>query len=549
MAQTADHSPLPDDFLHKTASGSADASDLPPGFVVRPDGIYVKGGAGDPIAPRNICGTLTVKALSTTPDGRLRSKIVTFMDMDGREHERLVPLANFGPGTAKVVQSLRSGGLRVTYGADTDVARLLDEWIPAQRVIELDRYGWVGAGLDAFLTADGCCVGLDSYRCCNTTVETMPPSGTLDAWRVDVAAPCGNDPLAILALCCGLVGPLMRILDLPSCGVYFAGVTSVQGDLLMAVCRSVGLASVCTTALSGKALLRAGYRSQDGTFVLGELGAGNAPPIFKALDAAALGGSGDRKHYGRSFVVSFSPWSMAGMPVRRPGARTLIDGLIDIDGSACTLPTEVAQRIMHAAGNNHAVVGPAFLDWLLQTRSSFPTFAEMHVRLTQHFKASVDRENVVADRVASRLAAVALAGELATKAGLTGWQKADASHACLRLLCEWAARQACSGDTDANVYARQILDYAAKHAEQFADDAGSEGSAPRAGYRDTGHVYVLPRNWRDIFPDGAKKAAKALNAEGLLTSNSDGYQYRVPRGLDPKQPKVYALRLPAESPK
>lgn len=549
MAQTADHSPLPDDFLHKTASGSADASDLPPGFVVRPDGIYVKGGAGDPIAPRNICGPLTVKALSTTPDGRLRSKIVTFMDMDGREHERLVPLANFGPGTAKVVQSLRSGGLRVTYGADTNVARLLDEWIPAQRVIELDQHGWVGDAMDAFLTADGCCVGLDSYRCCDALIETMPPSGTWEAWRVDVAAPCGNDPFAILALCCGLVGPLMRILGLPSGGVNFAGVTSVQGDLLMAVCRSVGLASVCTTGLSGKALLRAGYRSQDGTFVLGELGAGDASRIFKALDATALAGAGDHKHYDRSFVVSFSPWSMEGMPVPRPGARTLIDDPIDIDGSACTLPTEVAQRIMHAAGNHHGVVGPAFLAWMLQRRTSFPKVAEMHVRLAQHFKASVGCEDVVADRVASRLAAVALAGELATQAGLTGWQKADASRACLRLLSAWVARHSCSVDTDANVYARQILDYVAKYSEQFASDAGSEGSAPRAGYRDTRHVYVLPRNWRAIFPNGAKKAAKALAAEGLLTSNSDGYQYRVPRGLDPNQPKVYALRLPAESPK
>ncbi|QRF66054.1 DUF927 domain-containing protein [Ponticoccus alexandrii] len=296
------------------------ATDLPPGFLVRHDGIYFISGAGDPIAPRKICGPLKVTALSTTPDGRLGSKVVRFTDMDGREHERLVPLANFGPGAAKVVQSLRSAGLRVTYGADTDVARLLDEWAPAQRVIELDQHGWVGGAMDAFLTADGCCVGLDSYRCCDALVETTPACGTLDAWRVDVATPCGNDPLAILALCSGFVGPLMRILDLPSGGVNFAGVTSVQGDLLMAVCRSVGLASVCTTGLSGKALLRARYRSQDGTFVLGELGAGDASRIFKALAAAALGGSGDRLHYDRSFVVSCSPWSMEGMPVRRLGA-------------------------------------------------------------------------------------------------------------------------------------------------------------------------------------------------------------------------------------
>lgn len=523
--------------------------DLPPGFVVRPDGIYLNSGAGDPTAPHNICGPLTVSALSTTPEGRLRSKVVWFTDMDGRKHERLIPLANFGPGMVKVVKSLRSGGLRVAHGADTDVARLLDEWIPAHRLIELDRYGWVGAGMDAFLTADGCCVGLEAHRCCDTLVETMPPRGTLDAWRVDVAGPCGNDPLGILALCCGLVGPLMRILDLPSGGVNFAGVTSAQGDLLMAVSRSVGLASVCTTGLSGKALLHAGYRSQDGTFVLGELGAGDASRISKALDAAATGGSGDRKHYDRSLFVSFSPWSMEGMPVRRPGARTLFDGLIDIDGSACTLPTEVAQRIIQAAGNNHGVVGPAFLAWLLQRRANFPKFAELHVRLTQHFQARVGFEDVVADRVASRLAALALAGELATQAGLTGWQKRNAIRACLRLLSEWAARHACSVDTDANVYARQILDYVATHAEQFANDAGSEGSAPRAGYRDTGHVYVLPRNWRAIFPNGAKKAAKALDAEGLLASNSDGYQYRVPRGLNPKQPKAYALRLPSENPK
>lgn len=47
MAQTADHSPLPyDDPLHKTAFGSADASDLPPEFLARPDGIYLNSGAG-----------------------------------------------------------------------------------------------------------------------------------------------------------------------------------------------------------------------------------------------------------------------------------------------------------------------------------------------------------------------------------------------------------------------------------------------------------------------------------------------------------------------
>lgn len=528
---------------------------IPSGFELSDDGVHLHISNDNP-RYRHICGPISVTAISIAPNGMMRSKLITFKDVDGHAHEQVFSLADFAHGASKVIQSLRAVGLRVLHGADDDLARLLDDWLPTRRITELDHHGWVGDNTNAYLTTDGRCVGLEDHLLCGSMTEAQPARGTLDTWRAEVARPCGRDPVLMLALCSSFVGPLLRILDLPMGGINFVGTSPDQDDLLSTLVRSVGLGDDRLVGnLAGKALIQACDRSRHGTLALGRVGAADLSRVANRIAAqiqADHAPVSDRVSRNSFAIVSSSAQPINDMPGRSAAVMAMKTCLIDLKTEESTLPDDAVSQILRSAQHNHGLAGPAFVAWLLE-RVKLPEKLSKIQRWYQErqsdMRANASRSGDASERMVGWFAATSLAGELATKAGLTGWQSGDAYRACEMLLKASAEALHSSPRSDAEAYLGQILRYVADHAGGFAVNAGSGGSAERAGYRDEHHIFVLPATWRTIFREGARAAARTLKSEGLLRCYPDGYQYRLPRSLDPAQPKVYALRAPAEVPK
>ena len=100
------------------------------------------------------------------------------------------------------------------------------------------------------------------------------------------------------------------------------------------------------------------------------------------------------------------------------------------------------------------------------------------------------------ERVAARFALVAVAGELATEAGLTGWPAGESERATRRCFESWLAQRGGAGNAEVRQMLRQVRGFIAAHGEgrftwwhRAADDHNAK-TLHRAGFR------------RMVLPDG-----------------------------------------------
>ena len=93
------------------------------------------------------------------------------------------------------------------------------------------------------------------------------------------------------------------------------------------------------------------------------------------------------------------------------------------------------------------------------------------------------------ERVAARFALVAVAGELATEAGLTGWPAGESERAVRRCFESWLAQRGGTGNAEVRQMVRQVQRFFELHGEgrftwwhRAADDHNTK-TLQRAGYR------------------------------------------------------------------
>jgi len=202
----------------------------------------------------------------------------------------------------------------------------------------------------------------------------------------------------------------------------------------------------------------------------------------------------------------------AGQSVRLPSiqvARTfgVWDDLHGMENGAA-----FTDAIKMAAKKNHGHVGRAFLERLTHDESDFCAYLERIKALPQF---SIQDGEGQAKRVAGRFAIIAMAGELATEYGLTGWQPGAAIEAASIALMTWQNARAGGGNDEK----RQILDKVSAFIERHGDsrfsaaDSGSDQQIrDRAGWwRDDGNVRVY------LFTnDGMREALKGFDFKRSL---------------------------------
>jgi putative DNA primase/helicase len=142
--------------------------------------------------------------------------------------------------------------------------------------------------------------------------------------------------------------------------------------------------------------------------------------------------------------------------------------------------------------------------------------------------------------VCGRFGVVAIAGELATTLGITGWSEGEATAAAQTCFKAWLAKRGTTGDHDVEEGIRQVIAFVEKYATSRFETiytGGDEvfppysGYAGRVGYRkhiiesaDEGgnisswHYYVLPQAWKDELTKGydSKTIATEMAKRGLL---------------------------------
>jgi putative DNA primase/helicase len=223
------------------------------------------------------------------------------------------------------------------------------------------------------------------------------------------------------------------------------------------------------------------------------------------------------------------------IPVPEAGAFDDLHGISD--------GATFAETIRAAALENYGTAGPAWLEYLTSHRAEAVRFLRECSRelLDAWLERATDAGQVA--RVAGRFALVAAAGELATRAGITGWRVGESEGAVRRLFDDWLAARGTRGDAEALAAVRQVAALLGQHAESYfpwwhrAADDHRPNSPKRWGLRrmvtDEGLTVDSARERNAIFGEGAISSAQGARVAANFYIAASAFRDEICKGFAP----------------
>jgi putative DNA primase/helicase len=527
-----------------------------------------------------------VTALSRDEAGGNWGSQVCFNDPDGRTHCFSIPASAFAGDASVVLQMLMHAGLKLRNqkpNTRNAVIELLTQWRPSARARSVETLGWTH-DCRAFVLGDGRTLGDPSVVFQTTSnaagvAAEMHTRGSLEYWQSSVSKFCVGNPLLICAVSAALAGPLLDLIDIEGGGVHWRGRSSVGKTTVQKMAASVwgspkfmqtwratangleGVAAVSNSTclvldeisqVSGKEAGQVAYMLANGH---GKLRADRSGAARHRLSWRMLFLSSGEMDLAAK-VAESGGHTQAGQEVRL--LNVPVDGRIhgvfdELHGAADG--AEFSDRLVNAAANTYGTAGPAFVEWLMADQ---PKAAATARDAIERLEAGADLTHGVmkADgqvkRALRRFAVIATAGELATKAGITGWPHGAATRAVLDLFGIWLDARGGTKPAEDRDAIERTRTFLTRHGDSRFQRLTSDSDGTvhigyphdiihnRAGWKDKTHFWIASDVWgREVHAGAsAQDAARALRAAGLLTTDNTGegrdarLTRKTPRGVD-----------------
>lgn len=506
------------------------------------------------------------------------------VDSDDVRHIWVMPNV-MGPTVADGVEFRRElvyRGLRIASGskARNRLGDYVTQWKPTRKLRCVSRVGWSG---DTFVMHDRAYGGTeDVVMQTEGAAPKFSVGGSLKGWRDDIAANCVGNSRLIFGMSGAFAGPLLMIAGEESGGVHWSGQSSIGKTTMLHVGRSVWgrpLQTWRTTDNSAEAIAAGAC---DTFLPLDEIGQAN-PKVVSELAYLLGNGQGKARMKRNATLRESLEWRVFFMSTGEVG---------------------MAQRIAEGGGKARAGQEVRVLEIPADAGAGLGVFEKLHgfengAALAEHLRAAADRncghaaraylENLVkilpnlvseitkkraefiaeycpphADgqvrRACGRFAVVAIAGELATLFGITGWEVGDAEEAVARCWRDWLNARGGAGSAELREAVDQVRLYLEQHGEgRFADPwtiqfdkAGNEilprPVINRAGFRshheEQGTTYlILPQVWRKEVCKGfdPTEVAKAMIERGWML-RGDGKNLAMRRKVPGEgSPRLYTI--------
>ncbi|MFP5465759.1 MAG: DUF927 domain-containing protein, partial [Gammaproteobacteria bacterium] len=421
----------------------------------------------------------------------------------------------------------------------------------------VNRAGWYGSAYVTpsrvfGTTADGLEVVFQHAGAPSTAPAS---SGTLDDWKQHVAALAVGNSRLVLVISAAFAGAVLAILGLEGGGIHLNGASSTGKSTAQVAGASVSgnpTKVVRSWRNTPAGLEGVAVQHNDGTLFLEEIG--EADPRQVGLDAYMLANGQQKQRASptgaarptttwRTLFVSTGELSMAAHMAtagRRPAAGQelrIVDIAADA-GAGHGLFEELhghpnaralADALRDAAGRFHGTAGPAWLAWLAERRQKIADSARAALdQFVAAVLADARNPSAQAGRVARRFGAIAVAGELATLAGITGWPRGEARRAAQVCFLAWL-----EAFGHAPAEERALLDGVREFVERHGASRFRDFTAPShvvhqsAGYYridDGRRVYLFHRSGLAEACRGAELrwAVRALMERGWLIPGKDG---------------------------
>lgn len=516
-----------------------------------------------------VCGPLHIDAQTNDGTGNNFGRLLRFKNTVGKWRSWAMPMEMLAGDGSELRRELLAMGLELDPRNRFGLMDYL-QWRPPQNRVRCAlQVGWCG---NAFVLPDGV-IGPDAasvvFQSGERCHEEHGQSGTLDGWRSEVAARAAGNPMMVLALAAAFTGPLLSRTQSEGGGVHLVGDSSTgKTTFLDAACSVWGGPSYRRSwRATANGMEGAAAMFSDCLLALDEVS--ECEPRDVGAIVYSLGNGAGKQRASRTGAArSVTRWrafilstgertiattmleggfrSKAGQSVRLldvPVARRFggFDSLHGMTGGAA-----LSDAIKRAAALHYGRAGRAFLDRLTHDQRDFAASLERIKALPQFNGADFEGQD---KRTAARFALLALAGELATEYGITGWAGGAALDAAVIGFRAWQSMRG-KGNDERRQIAERLSGFLERHGDSRFSYWQDDGSMvrDRAGWwrsdDQDGRLYLFTA-------DGLREALKGfdfkrgldeLEACGVIPKASASGERAKPETIGGRKVRVYEVR-------
>ncbi|WP_034458928.1 DUF927 domain-containing protein [Buttiauxella noackiae] len=577
-----------DAFAEEMMNPADTETRLPHGFRLTKDYLWFDRPTSDSadngqVRQVKICSPLRVSAITCDADGGKFGRMLSWEDSNGMLHEWAMPMTVLAGSGQELREVLLDNGLHfisVNGSARGYLMEYISTCRPVRKVTCVDKTGWhAGAYVlqDEVIGSDADSVILQSS---SSSKNDFRVSGTTQEWIRHIGAYCVGNSRLVFCVSLALAAPLLSLIGIGGGGYHLKGESTDGKTTTMKVAASVcgGADFWKTWRATGNALEGIALRRNDAALMLDEISEVDGK---EASRIAYMLGNGQGKARGRvdGSVRDPATWTMlylstgeisimehaaeagekrtgAGVGVRMvqipsdTGKHGAFENLHGFDGGK-----EFAEYLEQSCRQYHGAPFRDWLRWIAGNLSGITARAKAMKKEYERTLLPADSGNQVG-RIVDRFALLAVAGELATEAGITGWKPGEAYNAARNCLDAWLkdrGHAANQEEVDALEKVRRFI--TANQYTRFADwydeknrpanmvgfrrvDKGSNGTEPGTMF------YILPSGWKEICgtSDTAKTARLCHDAGWLDTELESGRLQKTVRLPETGTKKVYVFR-------
>ena len=567
-------------------------------FTCDGKGVWYHGldNRGEAKKPQWVCTPLRVTAKVRDEHGHGWGLLLEFSDPLCAPKKWVLPTRMLAGDGVAIRENLFDAGLEMS--TSHEARQLLNRYIRDCSVYTYafctERVGWFKG---AFVLPDWTIGEPEDERILlqSETIWRSPfkQSGALAEWIEHVAQPCAGNSRVVFAIACAFAGVLLEPTGVTSGGFHFVGESSIGKSTMLYVASSVfGSHKFMKTWYNTSTALEAtASQYNDTLLVLDEIGQADVKDIGQVVYMF-----GNENGKGRSVRTARSvnpllEWRLiylsngeksladimdengktikAGQETRLVNIRANVN---EVDGGQGSIferysgaeGAAMSDRLKQVTRKYYGTAGVAFIEWLQPQLDTLRDTIRADIdRLTKEWTPAGAHGQVA--RVVQRFALVAVAGELATRAGVTGWKQGEAEVAAFMCFEDWLNERGGAGNSEeakalAQVRAwfelhqnsrfewwHRVMD---DHSPKTSNMAGykrlvdSEGKPAKTYKKEDGewvensdNCYM---NWyvmREVFEQEIckgfkpKTVARLLLDRGVIEGSSGGKEFTVSRRL------------------
>jgi uncharacterized protein (DUF927 family) len=204
-----------------------------------------------------------------------------------------------------------------------------------------------------------------------------------------------------------------------------------------------------------------------------------------------------------------------------------------------------SNRLKQTTSDTYGTAGPAFVKTLLDSSKITPDSLD---RLVKNIASVLKGPNQSTsdgrfERVLNRFALIALAGELASKFGITGWPKTTATIAAKVLFDEWFEALEIAENSEIIAAVDRTRAFLNKHRAARFEEIGGTSIDSKAGYRDADWFYILGDTWKEIHSGHSPitQAGHLLKNGWLVRGEGNNLMSKTSSSI-PGRPRAYKVR-------